>query len=257
MRARLIVIAAIAAGATTVPAAAHASTCAGADTPIEEAGATATALAIECLVNEERAEHGLAPLTAESRLRRAAQVHTDDMAARGYFSHSSPEGSRPEQRIAQQGYAASATAENIANGAATAADVVDMWMESDAGHRQIVLSRKHTEFGAGASAQRLYTLVLARPGAAGGGPVKVERVVVQGTRVTLKGRVPGAKAGRPVTVALRFDGRRATKKVKTGGGGAFKAVLKAGRGEGPLRFTITAPDGSRLHFTFGDEDTTI
>lgn len=52
-------------------------------------------------INELRGQHGLAPLRFSSRLSAAARAHSKDMAARGYFSHTSANGSSFDRRIAR------------------------------------------------------------------------------------------------------------------------------------------------------------
>jgi uncharacterized protein YkwD len=131
------------------------SACAGAnDIP------TATTLdqartATLCLLNRERTSHGLRKLTANSRLRSAAQTHSTDMASRGYFDHTSPGGSTMVDRIKRIGYARAGKAwligENIAWGTgplATPAKTVDGWMHS-AGHRANILRAGFREIGIG------------------------------------------------------------------------------------------------------------
>src|SRR5215204_5438305 len=52
-------------------------------------------------INELRRQHGLAPLRFSGRLSAAARAHTKDMATRGYFSHTSANGSSFDRRIAR------------------------------------------------------------------------------------------------------------------------------------------------------------
>jgi uncharacterized protein YkwD len=51
-------------------------------------------------INNLRREHGLVPLRLSSKLSLAASQHSTEMAARGYFSHSSADGSHFDRRIA-------------------------------------------------------------------------------------------------------------------------------------------------------------
>lgn len=51
------------------------------------------------LINQERAGQGLAPLRADPELAEVARAHSRDMFARGYFSHVTPEGKDPFDRI--------------------------------------------------------------------------------------------------------------------------------------------------------------
>jgi uncharacterized protein YkwD len=77
----------------------------------------------------------------DTDLRAAARGHSQDMHARGYFDHNSPDGKEPWDRIKASGYvgASRGFAENIAKGYATAQAVVDGWMNSP-GHRANILN---------------------------------------------------------------------------------------------------------------------
>jgi uncharacterized protein YkwD len=77
------------------------------------------------------------------------------MVGHGYFSHTTPQGVGPAQRIAQSGYPAGhpmcALGENIAAATgsfATPASIVNMWMSSP-GHRANILSPMYTDTGLG------------------------------------------------------------------------------------------------------------
>ncbi|TXS09935.1 hypothetical protein EAO71_36895 [Streptomyces sp. ms191] len=100
------------------------------------------------LANEEREKAGCRPLRAESRLRSSAQAHADDMAARDYYDHESPEGRDAGDRISRAGYAWSAWAENIHRGPKTAVRAMEDWMESEA-HRHNILNCSFREIGVG------------------------------------------------------------------------------------------------------------
>ncbi len=99
------------------------------------------------IVNKERAGAGCAPLSNESHLADAAQKFSDDMAARNYFSHNTPEGVTFDQRIRNAGYSKPG-AENIAKGQRSAAQVMESWMNSD-GHRKNILNCELTKIGVG------------------------------------------------------------------------------------------------------------
>jgi len=111
--------------------------------------------AVLCLVNSERAEHGLRPVRASGALTRSAQAHSRDMVQRGYFSHVTPSGENPRQRVVHSGYArkrgARKVGETIAwgsGGRGTPAEFVRLFMES-APHRRIVLDRRFRDVGIG------------------------------------------------------------------------------------------------------------
>jgi len=106
------------------------------------------------LTNVERARVGCAPLHADSRLAAAAQEHSTDMATRHYFSHVTPEGETPWDRAEAAGYS-SPSAENIAMGYRTPAEVVAAWMQSDA-HRQNILNCASRAVGVGLDSRGYY-----------------------------------------------------------------------------------------------------
>ncbi|RKE17678.1 RNA polymerase sigma factor (sigma-70 family) [Streptomyces sp. TLI_171] len=100
------------------------------------------------LVNSQRSQAGCGPVRANAQLATAAQRHSDDMAARGFFDHTNPDGAGPQQRIDAAGYKWSGWGENIARGQKDAAAVMDSWMNSP-GHRANILNCKFTELGVG------------------------------------------------------------------------------------------------------------
>ncbi|MFD5086801.1 CAP domain-containing protein [Kitasatospora sp. NPDC058406] len=100
------------------------------------------------LVNTQRAQAGCGPLTVDSRLNTAAQVHSEDMANRSYFDHASPEGNHADQRIEATGYRWSSWGENIARGQKDPAAVMESWMNSP-GHRANILNCSFKQIGVG------------------------------------------------------------------------------------------------------------
>ena len=99
------------------------------------------------LVNVARAGAGCSPLHVDSRLTTAAQLHSQDMAKRNYFSHTSLDGRSPWDRIRAQGYAYG-SGENIAAGYATPEAVMKGWMNSS-GHRKNILNCSSKAIGVG------------------------------------------------------------------------------------------------------------
>ncbi|MFK3735278.1 CAP domain-containing protein [Streptomyces sp. NPDC088090] len=100
------------------------------------------------LANAERDRAGCGPLRSEARLGRAAQGHADDMAARDYYAHDSPEGRDGGDRISATGYSWSAWGENIHKGPKTPARAMEDWMESPA-HRANILNCSFRDVGVG------------------------------------------------------------------------------------------------------------
>jgi len=85
-------------------------------------------------------------LKFDCRLWAAAQLHSQDMADRNYFSHTSLSGLSPWQRATAQGI--SANAENIAAGGSTASSTLEQWKTSD-GHCLNMMSSNMKLFGIG------------------------------------------------------------------------------------------------------------
>ncbi|MFD3681934.1 sigma-70 family RNA polymerase sigma factor [Streptomyces sp. NPDC058613] len=103
---------------------------------------------VVALVNKERATAGCGPLKDDAQLRAAAQGHSEDMATRDFFSHTSPDGADPGKRTTAAGYRWSTYGENIAKGQQTAQSVMESWMNSS-GHRANILNCAFKDIGVG------------------------------------------------------------------------------------------------------------
>lgn len=99
------------------------------------------------LANCEREARGMEPLRCDERLVWAGRAHSKDMHERDYFSHSTPEGKQPGDRLKDHGVNWRASAENIAI-APTMALAHTGWMESD-GHRRNILRQEVDHMGIG------------------------------------------------------------------------------------------------------------
>ena len=130
-------------------------------------------------VNADRAAAGLPPLQAEPALEEAAQRHADDMRARGYAGHVSPEGRDAADRYREAGGEAwRKVGENIAQCGGCGAPGEAMlrafqrgWMESP-GHRGNILDPGYRRFGFGLAAvdgQQVAVQTFAGPGGEGTG----------------------------------------------------------------------------------------
>ncbi|UOQ95290.1 CAP domain-containing protein [Halobacillus shinanisalinarum] len=100
------------------------------------------------LVNEERAKEGLAPLEMHNRLSDLARMKSQDMADKGYFSHTSPTYGSPFDMMKQYDFSYSTAGENIAAGQRTPQEVVEGWMNSP-GHRENIMNESFTHIGVG------------------------------------------------------------------------------------------------------------
>ncbi len=99
------------------------------------------------LINNARAQAGLAALSINAQLATAAQGHSIDMACHGVISHGGSDGSTINERLAASGYSASASSE-IIYGSGYPQTAVDWWM-SDQVHRNEILNSRYTEMGVG------------------------------------------------------------------------------------------------------------
>ncbi|RHW41536.1 LysM peptidoglycan-binding domain-containing protein [Neobacillus notoginsengisoli] len=103
------------------------------------------------LTNQERAKHGLKPLTHDWELSRVARYKSMDMRDKSYFSHTSPTYGSPFTMMKNFGIAYRSAGENIAAGQTSAAEVVRAWMNSP-GHRANILNQGYTRIGVGYAA---------------------------------------------------------------------------------------------------------
>ncbi len=100
------------------------------------------------LTNKERNKAGLPDLKASSRLSRLAQLKAEDMAKKGYFSHTSPTYGSAFDMMKAHGISYKTAGENIAKGQPTAQAAMNGWMNSS-GHRANILGSKYSEIGVG------------------------------------------------------------------------------------------------------------
>ena len=104
------------------------------------------------LVNEERRARGQEPLRWDAEASRVARSHSENMARRGFFSHTDPDGAGYVSRAAAGGVTGwRALAENIAYNQGyddPAAFAVERWMLSSK-HRENILRNAFTHAGIG------------------------------------------------------------------------------------------------------------
>lgn len=98
------------------------------------------------MANQDRAQNNLAALTVNQKLVAVAQAKANDMAAKSYFAHVSPEGIDPWHWYKQEGYAYEYAGENLAIDFSDSGDVNTAWMNSPA-HRANILGEHFTEIG--------------------------------------------------------------------------------------------------------------
>jgi uncharacterized protein YkwD len=124
-----------------------------------------------CLVDRERTTRGERPLQPDGPLLKAAQQHSDDMAAGDYFEHVGPRGDTPLSRMRDAGYldprAGFEVGENIGWGTqwlATPHAVLAAWMASPE-HRANILDARFRDTAIGVSPRAPASLARGQAGA--------------------------------------------------------------------------------------------
>ena len=101
------------------------------------------------LVNQERAQEGLAALAHNAVLEAQATQYACEMIHYGFFAHTNPfTGTQLENRTAEFGYVYACIGENLAAGQPTPEEAFEAWMISE-GHRYNILHPQFTELGVG------------------------------------------------------------------------------------------------------------
>jgi len=98
------------------------------------------------LTNEKRAESGLSSLEYNPTLSAAAKAKGEDMLAKDYWAHVSPDGIEPWKFFTDVGYAYRYAGENLARDFSNASSAVEAWMASPT-HKDNILSSKYKEIG--------------------------------------------------------------------------------------------------------------
>ena len=146
------------AGVAAEPSEALAAGCANANARPAAASSATIARATACVMNAERRRHGLAALSLNQRLSKAARAHSRDMVERDYFAHTAPGGGTFVARIRRSGYLRATrrwrVGENIAWGVSASnspRSIVQGWMDSPP-HRKEILTRSYRDVGLGVAA---------------------------------------------------------------------------------------------------------
>jgi len=98
------------------------------------------------MTNVRRESEKLNTLNESSLLASAAQMKADDMAKRGYFAHTCPDGLTPWHWFDEVGYNYQYAGENLAVNFREARQVDEAWMNSPS-HRENIVNEKFEEIG--------------------------------------------------------------------------------------------------------------
>lgn len=99
------------------------------------------------LTNAERQKVGAVALVMDQKLTEVAQAHARDMAERGYFSHTTPEGKTFGERLTEAGITQRPAGENIAMNYSPEG-AVGAWVNSP-GHYQNMTNKNFRRIGIG------------------------------------------------------------------------------------------------------------
>lgn len=112
------------------------------------------------MVNQERESNGLQPLVMDSKLRKLARSHSDDMLKRGYFSHYTPEGLSPFDRMNAADIEYTYAGENLALAPST--ELAMQGLMDSPGHRKNILSPDFNKVGIGAVDGGIYGIMFSQ-----------------------------------------------------------------------------------------------
>lgn len=98
--------------------------------------------------NKDRESRGVKILVEDPLLNLAAERKARDMAARGYFSHTTPNGKTPWSWLISLGYYYTKAGENLATNFGDSASVERAWMQSPT-HRANIMENMYTRVGVG------------------------------------------------------------------------------------------------------------
>lgn len=109
------------------------------------------------LVNKERAKEGLPPVVFDEALAQVARAHSQDMFERGYFSHYTPEGKSPFDRMEEANITYQFAGENLALAPTT--PLAMQGLMNSPGHRANILNPNFGRLGIGVINGGIYGLM--------------------------------------------------------------------------------------------------
>jgi hypothetical protein len=167
------------------------------------------------LTNKDREDNNLGSLTTNNLLQKAALLKAEDMASKGYFAHTTPDGKNPWFWLDQVGYDYEYAGENLAVNFIDTSDIEKAFMNSDS-HRANILGVNFTEIGI-AVAKGIYkgketefvVQFFGKPA-----PVKENKLIVSGTQKSI---IPTASlVPIPSKIVNKPQEMAVFKKVETG-----------------------------------------
>jgi uncharacterized YkwD family protein len=113
----------------------------------EPAGLTADEAQMLKLINQERVQRGLKPLSVDLAVTAEARKKSQDMITNNYFGHTSPTYGSPFTQLSRAGISYRAAGENLAG--APTVDRAHTALMNSPGHRANILNASYTHVGIG------------------------------------------------------------------------------------------------------------
>lgn len=101
------------------------------------------------IANAGRKEKGMGELAENKKLSKAAMAKAEDMTAKDYFSHTSPEGTTPWHWMEKEDYDYDYAGENLAMDFVSAEEMNQAWLASPT-HRANIMNGKYRDIGVAA-----------------------------------------------------------------------------------------------------------
>lgn len=112
------------------------------------------------MVNKERTARGLKPLAADPEMTLVARAHSQDMFAKGYFSHYTPDGKDPFQRMREKNVQFYNAGENLA--LAQTVEIAHTNLMNSPGHKANILRPEFGRLGIGILDGGFYGLMISQ-----------------------------------------------------------------------------------------------
>lgn len=112
------------------------------------------------LINQERAKAGVGQLKVDPQLQKMAQVKSDEMVAKSYFSHTSPTYGSPFDMMKTFGISFTSAGENIAGNSSV--DAAHTALMNSPEHKANILNSSFTYIGIGITSSSTYGKIFAQ-----------------------------------------------------------------------------------------------
>ena len=182
-------------------------------------------------LNVDRTTRGLVPVRADSRLMAIARARSVDMATKGYFSHTQPDGRNVFDILSAQAITWYGAGEIIAwNTSSTLASSVGMansgWLNSP-GHKAIIVSTNYNYVGVGLAlegSKKIWTAVYIKGPDRTGGRAKTAAPTIAAGATAMTKRVTVTWTGADIPLQVLTSGFASFKVQRRVDGGSWQTV---------------------------------